>query len=229
MKRLVTLLLALGILLLAAPIGASREDKDKKDKDKDKAEEKKDKDKDKEKKPEEKLTDEQKKELVKLSGTFTVTLFERDGEKTPPDKLKQMKVIQKGADWSFHQGDDITLGKDKVYPDKKPKQIDSVYTNGPANGKTVLGIYEITDDTIKYCWAEPGKERPKDFATKADSGLTLMVLKRTKEEKPDEKDKDKGKDKDKDKEKPKDKDKDKDKDKKDKDKDKAEEKKDKDK
>ena len=75
----------------------------------------------------------------------------------------------------------------------------------PASGKTVLGIYEINGDTIKYCWAEPGKERPKEFATKTDSNQTLMVLKRVKEEKPEsKKDKD-GKDKEKDKGKEKDK------------------------
>ena len=58
----------------------------------------------------EKPTPSQTAELKKLSGTFTVTLFERDGKKEPPDELKKMKVVQNGAEWSFHQGNEITQG-----------------------------------------------------------------------------------------------------------------------
>ncbi len=194
MKRLVALLLALGILVLATPIRADKEDKDKKaEKKEDK--DKKDKSEDKEK-SEEKLSPVQVKELEKLSGTFSIILFERDGKKSSADDLKTMKVVQKGADWTFSLGEDSTTGKDKVYPDKNPKQIDSLYTNGRETGKTVFGIYEIDGDTIKYCWAEPAQERPKEFASKPDSKLTYMILKRIKEEKPAEKkDKEEKKDK----------------------------------
>jgi uncharacterized protein (TIGR03067 family) len=217
MKRLVAWLLVLGIVVVAAPM---RADDEKKDKDKteekkkdDKKDEKKDDKKD-EKKDEKKdsdkpkeLTEAQKKELERLSGTFTVTTFERDGKQATPDQLKKMKVIQKGADWSFHDGDDITTGKDTVFPDKTPREINSTYTNGPAKDQTVQGIYEISNDTIKYCWATTGKDRPKEFATKPDSGLTLMILQRVKADKEFEKDKEKAKDKDKEEKKEKDKDK----------------------
>src|SRR5262249_49934869 len=148
-----------------------KKDKDAKDKD----------EKDKGKKPEDKpLTEEQKKELEKLSGTFEVTVFERDGKKAPPEDLKKMKVVQKGAEWTFYLGDDPTQGKDTVHPDKTPRQIDSLYLNGPAKDQTVQGIYKIEGDTITYCWGEPKKPRPTEFSTKADSGTTLMVLKRVK-------------------------------------------------
>ena len=138
-----------------------------------------------------------------------MTTFERDGKKSPEEDLKKMKVIQKGAKWSFHFGDEITEGVDKVFPDKTPKSIDSTYSNGPAKGRTVQGIYEISGDTVKYCWGEPGKDRPKDFTTKADSGFTLMVLKKgaVKEIKEKEKDAPKGKEKDAPKDKPKEKEK----------------------
>jgi uncharacterized protein (TIGR03067 family) len=210
MKRFAVLLLVLG--LIAGAVGAYEGDKDKdKDKDKkvekDKAEKKADKDKDKADKDKDKdkgkaeadkgkakpISEEAKKELEKLSGTFTVTLFERDGTKEPDAELKKMRVVQKGAVWSFFLGSEVTEGVDTVHPDKTPKQIDSLYTNSPEKGKTVLGIYEISGDTIKYCWAETGKERPKEFATKAGSGLTLMILKRSKEAPPPPPDKGKEK------------------------------------
>jgi uncharacterized protein (TIGR03067 family) len=214
MKRFLVLLLVMGVLVAAdrSRYALALDDKDKKeekkeDKDKKADDKDKDKDKDKGKKEEEKPpTEEQKKELEKISGTFTVTLFERDGKKYGADELKKMKVVQKGAEWSFHLGDDITQGKDTVFPDKNPKEINSLYLNGPAKDKTVLGIYKIEGDSVTYCWAEPGKERPKEFATKADSGLTLMTLKIAKGD-GEAKDKDKKEEKDKDKKEEKDKDK----------------------
>jgi uncharacterized protein (TIGR03067 family) len=230
MNRLVALLLALGILACAVPLRADKDDEKKEEKKKDKKDDKKaDKTDEKKDKPkaEEKLTDEQKEELKKLSGTFTVEVLEEDGKKRPAEELKKMKVVQKGAEWTFHLGEELTQGKDTPYPNKSPKEIDSLYTNAPPaqRDKTVKGIYEIEGDTIKYCWADVGKERPKEFATKADSGLTLLVLKRVKEASPGEKDKEKDKDKEKTKEKDKEKEKTKEKDK-EKDKDKKEEKKD---
>jgi uncharacterized protein (TIGR03067 family) len=215
MKRLVALLLMLGILACAAPIRADKDKDDKKDQKKDdkKKDDKKDEKKEEKKdapKTEEKLTDEQKEELKKFTGTFTVTLFEEDGKQKSADQLKKMKVVQKGAEWTFHDGEELTQGKDTVYPGKSPKEIDSFYINGPARDKTVKGIYQIDGDTIKYCWADVGKDRPKEFATKADSGLTLLVLKRVKEE-PSDKGKEEKKEEKKDKEEKKEKDKDKEK------------------
>lgn len=182
MKRLLALLVALGILVLTAPGLVAYQAGDEKKKD-DKKEEKKEE----KKKEEEKLTDAQKDELKKLSGTFTVTSFERDGKKSTAEELKKMKVIQKGAEWSFHVGDEITTGKDTPYPDKTPnKEINSTYTNGPAVNKVVKGIYKIEGDSITYCWGDVDKDRPSDYSTKADSGQTLMVLKRMSEGKKDD-------------------------------------------
>jgi len=225
MKRLIVLLLALGIVASAdrrtwadkddeKPKDVKKDDKKKEDKkDEAKKEDKKDKKGEEKPKVEVKLTEEQKKELGKLSGTYGVTKFERDGKASPADELKKMKVVQNGAEWTFYLGEDATKGKDAVAPDKTPKEIDSTYTDGREKGKTVKGIYKIDGKTITYCWAAPEKDRPTAFATKTDDGSTLMVLERMEEKKPDDKpkDKDKPKEKEKKKDKPKDEDKDKDK------------------
>ncbi|MFO0927986.1 MAG: TIGR03067 domain-containing protein [Gemmataceae bacterium] len=194
MKRLIAFVLVLGLLATAGPSLADK-DKDTKAKDAKKADAKETKKDD--KKTDDKPSDAQKQELEKLSGTFSVDKFERDGKASSADEVKKMKVVQKGAEWTFHLGEDATEGKDVVFPDKSPKEINATYTNGPARDKVVHGIYKIEGDTVTYVWAEPGKERPKEFASKADSGHTLMVLKRAAAEKPKDAEKSKEKNKDK--------------------------------
>ena len=214
MKRLIVLLLALGIVASADRRTWADKDDDKKETKKDaKKEDKKDKKDDEKPKAEVKLTDDQTKELKKMSGTFTVTAFERDGKKYTPDELKTYKVEQKMADWTFHSGEEAVRGKDTVMLDKTPKAIDSIYTDGKQKGKVVKGIYKIEGDSITYCWAEPGKERPTAFASKAEDGSTLMTLKRVEAVKTPDKPKDKPKEKEKVKEKEKAKEKEKEKDK----------------
>ncbi len=197
MKRLVALLLAIGILFAStASYAAFRADKEKDEAKKDdkkdegkKDDKKKDGDKDGkkdgDKKDEPKLTPAQEKELKALTATYTVEKYTREGKDTPAAELKKMKVVQNGAEWRFFVGEDITLGKDTVFPDKTPKEVDSLYINGPAREKTAKGIYEIKGDTVTFAHADPGKDRPKEFSSGKDgSGITVIVLKKQKDEPP---------------------------------------------
>jgi uncharacterized protein (TIGR03067 family) len=81
----------------------------------------------------------------------------------------------------------ITIGgqpyfkaKYTIDPTKKPKTIDYMMTEGFTKGKTQLGIYELTGDTVKFCFAAPGKDRPTEFTAKEGSQYTLSVWKRDK-------------------------------------------------
>jgi uncharacterized protein (TIGR03067 family) len=117
-------------------------------------------------------------ELEKLSGTFEVVLFEQDGKRFAAAELRKMKVVQNGARWRFYVGEEVTEGIDQFDPGKTPRAVDATYTSGALKGKKVLGIYEIDEETVRFCYAEAGKGRPREFATTAGSGLTLFVLKR---------------------------------------------------
>ncbi len=131
--------------------------------------------------PEPKLTPAQlkAKDIKAMDGTFTVEKYVREGKAMP---AVNMKVVQAGGEWRFFFGDNISLGRDTIDPTKTPREVDSTYVNGPARDKTAKGIYKIDGDTITYCHADPGRERPKAFDPGKDgSGLTLIVLKRQKE------------------------------------------------
>ena len=63
-------------------------------------------------------------------------------------------------------------------PSADPKQID--LARGGADGNA-MGIYAVTKDELKICYAEPGSPRPKAFGSPAGDKVFLLVMKRKKE------------------------------------------------
>ena len=57
--------------------------------------------------------------------------------------------------------------------------IDATGVNGPAMGQTMLGIWKVEGDTLRWCSANGGKPRPTEFKTRG-AGPYLMILKRKK-------------------------------------------------
>jgi uncharacterized protein (TIGR03067 family) len=122
-----------------------------------------------------------KKELDKLRGTWTYESFEQEGQRMTREQLKDLAITFTGDKYNVKQGDKIIqAGIQKVDPAKKPKTLDIAITEGDGKGETLLGIYELEGDTLKYCLAASGKERPADFKAAAGSGRFAGVLKREK-------------------------------------------------
>jgi uncharacterized protein (TIGR03067 family) len=122
-----------------------------------------------------------KKEKKLLEGEWSMVSGEIDRQPLPAEYVKNATRVAKGGETTVMIGGRLFLkARYTIDPAKKPKTIDYAMTGGPTKGKTQLGIYELDGDTVKFCFAAPGKDRPGDFTTKEGSGRTLSVWKRTK-------------------------------------------------
>jgi internalin A len=121
-----------------------------------------------------------KKDRERLAGAWKIVSAERDGQ---PDKVSQGATITYAPDGKFTvKFADATggAGTYKLDPSKKPNAIDYTPDFSPDKGKLHKGIYSLEGDTLKLCASDPGKARPKELATKTDSGQALFVLTRDK-------------------------------------------------
>jgi len=122
-----------------------------------------------------------KKEMALLEGEWSMVSGEIGGQPLPPEFLKGSKRVVKGNETTVTIGGQLFFkATTSIDPSKQPKTIDYAMTEGPSKGKTQYGIYQIDGDTLRFCFAAPGKERPTDFTTKAGDDRTLGVFKKAK-------------------------------------------------
>src|SRR5690348_6922028 len=93
------------------------------------------------------------KELKKFQGTWTFESVETGGKQEPAADFKGMTVIFEGGKYTVKKGDEvIQVGTQKLDPSKSPKTLDVTVADGLNKGALMLGIYEITGDTLKVCF-----------------------------------------------------------------------------
>jgi uncharacterized protein (TIGR03067 family) len=125
--------------------------------------------------------DDAKKDMAQMEGKWSMVSGERDGQPLPDDIVSSARRVVKAGETTVTIGGELFLkAKFTLDLSKKPKAIDYTVTGGQNEGKTQLGIYELDGDTVKFCFAAPGEERPTEFRTKTGSGQTLSVWKREK-------------------------------------------------
>lgn len=113
-----------------------------------------------------------------LEGKWTIESITRDGK--ADDALKGATRVHEGDKYT------ITPPKDSKAPategtftvDGEKKTIDMKPSSGNFKGKTLQGIYKLDGDTLTVAFAE--KERPKDFESKAGTGVVVAVMKKAK-------------------------------------------------
>lgn len=115
-----------------------------------------------------------------LQGVWTGWVVEGKGKRTDDGfvnvelKIKGDTISAKGLG-GMKEG---PLGEGtyrlSVVGDKKV--MDATRSVNPGKGKSYLGLYELEKDTLRWCVANPGLERPTEMLTR--KGQFLMVLKR---------------------------------------------------
>jgi uncharacterized protein (TIGR03067 family) len=116
-----------------------------------------------------------------LQGTWAPAYLEVNAKQMPVENLKDARLSVRGERYTFTMGVtrlEMTYRMDAA---QKPRAIDMTITAGPDKGKVLHGIYEFKGETFKICrHVLPDKERPTGFATRPESGLTIIVWKRVK-------------------------------------------------
>ena len=118
-------------------------------------------------------------DVEKLVGQWTFVSIERDGQKSPDERLKGKVIITKDTlTLKTNEGDFVM--KHVVDPAKKPAAIALTITQSPFGGAgySTKGIIELMGDQLRLCYAEIGEEAPKEFASPAGNTARFIVLKR---------------------------------------------------
>jgi uncharacterized protein (TIGR03067 family) len=103
-----------------------------------------------------------------IQGTWKFIAQEMNGKAASKEEVAKMDITFAGDKWTVRDdGKVVHAGTHKFDPSKTPGHLDATVTEGDDKGTTMLGIYELTGDTLKVCFDPAGKERPTSFTAKA--------------------------------------------------------------
>jgi uncharacterized protein (TIGR03067 family) len=114
---------------------------------------------------------------ARMVGVWDVVHLEDNGRVMP-------KELRRGFDVSISENH-VTLNVGTrqlkaVYvlrPELTPAGIDLTEAGGKG-GRMTKGAYTFEGDRLKLCLADPGRERPMEFRSTANSGCILLILER---------------------------------------------------
>jgi len=115
-------------------------------------------------------------DLQRLQGVWQAESLVRDGEAVPQADLAALRVRVEGNRF-FIEGDaETSEGTFALVGGGPPKGMDVT----TAGGDLARAIYEVSDDTLKVCYAADGGARPAEFKAESYSGRVLAVYKKVK-------------------------------------------------
>ncbi len=115
-----------------------------------------------------------------FEGHWQIVSLSISGNSTAEEDAKSVNISIDADGKLTIEADGKVVGRATltIDPARKPKSIDMLTTEGENKGQVSMGIYEITEDTHRVCYAPPTVDRPTEFSSTGGSGLILAVLKR---------------------------------------------------
>lgn len=111
---------------------------------------------------------------ARLQGTWTMVTGSADGVTIPSQYLDVMRRTLTGSTLLVTQaGQTFFQATIHLDPSRSPRTIDYQMTAGPTASGLQRGIYRFSGDTVTFCMAGVGGERPADFTTSPGDGRTL--------------------------------------------------------
>ncbi len=111
-------------------------------------------------------------------GVWMVKEIHLGGRALRGPEVAPLRVEFTGAKLILHSGEESREAAYVLHETERPRQIDITPTTGPDMGKTFLGIYDFSGDSLRLCLRGRENFRPTEIASKPNSDLTLMVLQR---------------------------------------------------
>jgi uncharacterized protein (TIGR03067 family) len=120
-------------------------------------------------------------DLQKLQGVWEVTGGEVNGSAISESDIPPITLTITDKSYRVEREGNTDRGAFTLDPSKQPKQMDIQPGSGDGAGDKVLAIYEIGADSFRVCYAGPGDDRPKAFATEPDSRRLVINYQRKKQ------------------------------------------------
>lgn len=127
------------------------------------------------------LSESVKRDLERLQGTWRLREAERNDVATPASEARRIRLVIVGNVAMFPEGRPDGTSAESTFeidPSHSPKQIQATALVGPDKGKTFLGIYDLSNNRTRVCFAPPGKPRPTKYESEAGSGDLLHAWSR---------------------------------------------------
>jgi uncharacterized protein (TIGR03067 family) len=113
-----------------------------------------------------------------LQGTWKILAGNEGGKTLPPARVRGSKVIVTGNTMKVYEQDkqrEMTFTLDAT---TEPKTIDMTTVDGKKQGPIARGVYALDGNTLKICFAAPGRPRPASLLPRQGSAEMLFVMKR---------------------------------------------------
>lgn len=120
------------------------------------------------------------KAMQQLQGTWRCEFLEQNGERAKTRDVEARNIFFGGNTLLVRDGATVVqAGTVQLDPSKNPAPLNLSVIQGQGKGKTLLGLYEWKDNTLRLCWDTTGDRRPTELkAGIANSQVTLAEYKR---------------------------------------------------